>query len=542
LSDHPTPAEIACMAHGTLEREAIQRLVVHMLNGCQRCTRLLSKQMERAPSSLAGSPHAPAGWRRTARTAASSAAAVPAVPPAASAASPTSAASPADAAEDLYPPVYPLAAYDRPIERACATALRRFRQLERERQPKDAPGAAPAALSAGALPMPIPLTDEPLPSVATPSPVPGALPAAGRRRRRGAGKAPAVAGRRRDAVALLKVEMLLATAWDLRHSDAQKMLHIGELALSAAERLDESCHGEAVVADLRARAAADLANAHRVGNDFWKAEELMTCAVGWQRRGTGDPNLVVRIGDLLASLLVEQRRFPAADELLEKVEQHHRAANDLPMAGRTLIKRGIFAGYDGEPRRALVHLTEGLELLDHRQDRRLAAQAVHSILWNMVDCGRYRQARIYLWRSRAILLAHGGELYGLLLRWLEGRIYSGLGDLDRAERELLATRQGFELAGNTFNGALSSLDLAGVWLRQGRTADVRRLVEEMIATFRVWRNAREAVAALLILREACDRDEATLERLQTVAMLLSEVEHRPRHRPDAPGAATDRAD
>jgi hypothetical protein len=84
-----------------------------------------------------------------------------------------------------------------------------------------------------------------------------------------------------------------------------------------------------------------------------------------------------------------------------------------------------------------------------------------------------------------------------------------------------------------------ALDLAAVWLRRGKTARVRELVEEMIATFRALRIAREAVAALLILREACDRDEATLDRVRTVAMLLTELERQPRRRPASGSASAD---
>jgi hypothetical protein len=239
----------------------------------------------------------------------------------------------------------------------------------------------------------------------------------------------------------------------------------------------------------------------------------------------------------LASLLADQRRFADAGELLGKVHRFYRRIGDHHLAARALISRGIFAGYDNQPRLALALLVQGLELIDVDRDTRLAASAVHAILINLVECGRYRQARIQLWRSRPLLVQQGGRL-SLRLQWLEGKIHAGLGDLARAERELIATRAGFAAAGRPYNAALVALDLAVVWLRRGKTAQVRELVEEMIATFRALRIAREAVAALLILREACDRDEATLDRVRTVAMLLTELERQPRRRPaSASGSA-----
>jgi hypothetical protein len=351
---------------------------------------------------------------------------------------------------------------------------------------------------------------------------------------------PAAAGEPQQLRGLLRVETLLAASWDLRYNDPREMLRLAELALFAAERLEQARYGRATIADVRARVWAELANAHRVGDDVVRAELAMARAVSWVHRGSGDPWLVARVADLMASLLADQRRFGDAGELLDKIHRFYLRMGDRHLAGRAWISRGIFAGFDNQPRRALVLLLQGLDLLDLERDPRLAVHAVHALLSNLVDCGRYRQARIHLWRSRLLFARHGGRLSMLRVRWLEGRIHAGLGELERAERELLATRQGFAAAGNPYQTALVALDLAAVWLRQGKTKQVRQMVEEMIATFRALRIAREAVAALLILRQACDRDEATLDRVRTVAMLLTELERQPRRQ--AGPSAADMAD
>src|SRR5258708_1682837 len=237
------------------------------------------------------------------------------------------------------------------------------------------------------------------------------------------------------------------------------MVRIGKLALFAAERLDKDRYGRAEIADVRARAWAELANAYRVTEDLSRADQAMALAVGWLQRGSGDPWLLARVADLMASLLADQRRFADASELLGKVHRFYGRMGDQHLAGRALISRGIFAGYDNQPRQALALLVQGVELIDVGQDTRLAASAVHAILINLVDCGRYRQARIQLWRSRPLLTRQGGQL-SLRLQWLEGRIHAGLGDLARAEREFTATRAGFAAAGSPYNAALVALDLA----------------------------------------------------------------------------------
>jgi hypothetical protein len=515
VTDHPTPTEIARLARGTLPRDGRRQLVTHLLAGCPRCARLLAPALALSPGMLerhvrrarqragdrvlaAGSAASDTNATSTANAGAASNAAE--ATNAASAEKAGGAGNSGDAADawDAANAGYDWKAggdaelgkeYERPVARACAAAARRFRELERERR-------AAAVLPAGAV-----------------------------ARERGAGREdlPRLRG-------LLRVETLLAASWDLRYSDPREMLRIAELALFAAERLDQARYGRAAVADLRARVWAELANAHRVSDDVVRAEQTMVRAVGWVHRGSGDPWLLARVADLMASLLADQRRFADAAELLDKVHLFYLRMGDLHLAGRALISRGIFAGYDSQPRRALALLLEGLDLLDIQRDSRLAVHGVHAILSNLVECGRYRQARIHLWRSRSLFVQHGGKLSLLRLRWLEGRIHAGLGELERAERELLATRQGFAMAGNPYQTALVALDLAAVWLRQGKSKQLRHLVEEMIATFRALRIAREAVAALLILREACDRDEATLDRVRTVAMLLTELERQPRRR------------
>ncbi|HEY6321672.1 MAG TPA: hypothetical protein VJA16_08965 [Thermoanaerobaculia bacterium] len=440
MTDHPTPSEIDRLVRGTLSGAGRRRLVTHLLRGCPRCARLLAPAIALTPRT----PPAP------------------------------QAQLPADG-------------YERPVARACAAAVRRFREIRSERQAVAVAGMAEI-------------------------------------------------GPRR----LLRIETMLAAAWDLRYDEPQEMVRIAELALVAAERLEleKDRYGRAEVADVRARVWAELANAYRVTDDLSRAEQAMRWAVACLHGGSGDPWLLARVADLVASLLAEQRRFADAGELLGKVHGFYRRIGDLHLAGRALISRGIFAGYDNQPRLALVLLVQGLELIDVDQDKRLAASAVHAVLINLVECGRYRQARILLWRSRPLLVRQGVQL-SLRLQWLDGKIHAGLGDLARAEREFIATRAGFAAAGSPYNAALVALDLAAVWLRCGKTVQVRELVEEMIATFRALRIAREAVAALLILREACDRDEATLDRVRTVAMLLTELERQPRHRPASGSGSAD---
>ncbi|HEX2644121.1 MAG TPA: hypothetical protein VHU81_14095, partial [Thermoanaerobaculia bacterium] len=87
---------------------------------------------------------------------------------------------------------------------------------------------------------------------------------------------------------------------------------------------------------------------------------------------------------------------------------------------------------------------------------------------------------------------------------------------ERAQRALLQVRNGFEQAELPYDAALVGLDLAAVWLRQGRTAEIRRLLDEILTEFRARNIRREAIGAVLMLKEALRKDGASLALLQAV--------------------------
>jgi hypothetical protein len=118
----------------------------------------------------------------------------------------------------------------------------------------------------------------------------------------------------------------------------------------------------------------------------------------------------------------------------------------------------------------------------------------------------------------------------LRLLWLRADIAAGLGDLATAERGYIETRDGFIAQGIGYDAAIVSLDLAVLCLRQGRTADVRRIAEEMISLFQAQDVHREALAALALFQEAARQDGLTVEKTLEVATYLREARLEPARR------------
>ena len=323
-------------------------------------------------------------------------------------------------------------------------------------------------------------------------------------------------------------EALIEKSLALRYDDPAGMLHLANEARRAADRLDPEVYGADRRTDMQARAWAELSNAYRITtNDLAQAEAAMACALDLRTQGTGDPLLYARLAGLNASLLCSQRRFNEAFRMLDLAYAIHRRHSDSHEVGRVIILKGLYTGYAGKPEEGLQLLVRGLSLIDRGRDAKLVFHTLHNVLLFRVELGQYEQARRQLQRMRPLYAAHAGWLDMVKLHRLEGEIAAGLGDLVTAEATFQQIRQDLNDAGLGYQASLAALDLAGVWLRQGRTVEVRGLVAEMFAVFRVLGVEREAMSALHMLRDALEREQATLEVLRLADGILRRLQNEP---------------
>lgn len=321
-------------------------------------------------------------------------------------------------------------------------------------------------------------------------------------------------------------ETLMDRSYELRFTDPAAMLRLAELASQSAEELDAEVYGAENVADLQARAWAEMANAYRIIGDLSQADRMMTRAVDCRSRGTGDPRLLARLSDLAASLACAQRRFDQAFRLLDIGYSIYLKLGDRHSAGRVLIARGLYAGYTGDPLEGIRYLVHGLNTIDRAKEPKLAFQALHNIVLLRVELGEYEEARRSLQQMRPLYARFNDDLDDIKLRWVEGKIAAGLGEFEEAEEAFAESRDRLDRAGLGYRAALVSLDLVSVWLQQGRTAEIRQLVAELLVTFRAVGVEREALAGVLLLRDAVECEQATVELLQLIAHSLGKLDGR----------------
>jgi tetratricopeptide (TPR) repeat protein len=324
-----------------------------------------------------------------------------------------------------------------------------------------------------------------------------------------------------------RLEALLRLSFEERYRNPEKMLLLAVSAKTVAELLDPAEHGAALVADLQARALAEMGNALRVNEQWDLAEEALLAADARLGEGSGDPLLTARVADVQASLCSDRRRLGEALDLLQVAHKLYRRAGDLHLAGRALISWGITTHYDGRPREAVPLLQEGLELIDSGRDPQLLAVGQQSLIHALADSGEFQEAGRLLLGS-GLRQAFAAEPLSLLkLRWVEGKVLAGLGKRRLAEKALEQARDGFLARGREYDAALVGLELAALWLEQGRTAEVREVAEETVDLLWGLGVHSEAFKAASLLRAACRQRVATVGLVRRVHGFLTQVQWQP---------------
>jgi tetratricopeptide (TPR) repeat protein len=315
---------------------------------------------------------------------------------------------------------------------------------------------------------------------------------------------------------------LLDATRDLGFQDPGRALELARLGVGVAERLDPAIYGEERVYDMRARAWSILGNAERIRSDFRSAEKSFAQAERSLKRGTGDP--VEKAGVLLlkASLRGNQQRFREAFRLLDRVAAIARKCGDLQICGKALIIRGFLLGVANDLEAAIRLLKEGIPMVEPQTELRLLVAAHHNLTLYLTESGRYHEALQLLERTRPLYAELGDRMNLLRLEWLEGKIATSLGDLERAEVLLQSVRRELIERELGLDSALLSLDLARIYARQRRGAEMRKLAEEMLPIFKSRDIHREAIAALLVFQKAAEMERVTLGLVQELSEYLKE--------------------
>ena len=292
---------------------------------------------------------------------------------------------------------------------------------------------------------------------------------------------------------------------------------LGLLSLDVADHLDTSVYGVEGIEDLKARAWAYIGNARRVRFEFQEAEEAFDRSLLHQRKGTREPWEQALWLDLKASLLRAQRRFDEAMNLLKRAMIIFLAVGDRHRAGRTLINMENVLNRAGHLEAGIPLLNRAIELIDPDLEPQVLFMAKHNLIDDLAEVGRCMEAQRLLVQTRPLYEQFDEPFARNRRRWTEAKIARGFGRIRRAEQLLEAARTGFLEQNSTYEAALVSLDLAGLYAEQGKTAEMKRLAEEMVPIFSSRQIHREALAAFNLWHQAVQAEVAGVDMVARVA-------------------------
>lgn len=321
---------------------------------------------------------------------------------------------------------------------------------------------------------------------------------------------------------------ILDKAYGLGFKDPKAAVDFGKLGVEISESLDNQTIPAGLLMDLRARAHSILGNALRISGDLHESARHFEVASEHLKNGTGDQLEAARHEELKSHLFFEHRDFETSISLLASAIRVYRAHGESHRLGRALVSRGFQLSEKGDLTTAIASLRQGLRFVDSTREPRLALVAKHNLVHHLYDTGRYHQAMAMVPETRELHRQHGNEMDEVRFQWLIGQILRDSGELASAEGELLEVKDFFVQRQIAHDSALVSLDLAAIYLRQNRTAELKQIAGQMLSIFRALRINREAIAALVLFQKAVEVERVTLGLMRDLAAYLKNSRHDPR--------------
>jgi tetratricopeptide (TPR) repeat protein len=161
---------------------------------------------------------------------------------------------------------------------------------------------------------------------------------------------------------------------------------------------------------------------------------------------------------------IEHRRFP---EALEALDHALMISLSLPRKARLFFNQAVAFAALGREERALAALASAERFLDGTEGLELWLRLRLEQLDLLCQGERYAEAAGWLDEALELTADAGSDRERLRLRSLVGRIASGLGRLEEAQRILPGVREELLAAGELFEATAAGLDLGSLQAARG---------------------------------------------------------------------------
>ncbi len=305
---------------------------------------------------------------------------------------------------------------------------------------------------------------------------------------------------------------------DAAANDPGEALVLAELALFVADHVEEGVFKPS----LQAWCTGVLANAQRViGRDLPGAATTFARAWRLWQEGKDSAGLLSKahLLHLEASLRRAQRLFPKALKLHDDALMLARPEEE----GSILLNKAVTLKENGDPEDALQTLARAARLIDAERQPRQRCVLRFNQAANLLLLGRAGEAAPIVAEVRELVERLRNEVDLVRTIWLEGNCAAGLGRREEALTKLEQVRHEFEVRENPFDYALASLDLAMIYREEGRFAEIKALADQMLEIFKAQKVHREAIAAVILFKEAAEKQQVTAEMVQRLQKQLSKV-------------------
>ncbi len=315
-------------------------------------------------------------------------------------------------------------------------------------------------------------------------------------------------------------ENLIDRAYDLRFDDVAGLINHACLAVAVCQQLDSEAYGRPAIHDLQARAWSHLGNGFSILAEFQTSEACFAKADQLLELGTGDPLELAMSLRLRVGLRLRQHRFAEGRRLCQATRELFDQVGDSHHVGESWVLQGNVEHRADMLKDATACFSKALECLDPRVDPHMPHVVRHNLVLLLHESGQSDKAYAEVDETLRGFRELGDRQAYLKFKRVQAAIAAAIDLPHVAEQCLLEARNGFIATGMAARAAIAALELAQLYLQHGNFAETRRVAEQLLPILQVRGLHEEALAALLVFREAAIKERLTSTLLDETVKLV----------------------